>query len=194
MNNRASKYVTYGQWNLIVFVLLSISLHPGFVLKRDEGGFSNYGIHAKTVIPYSLTYLGCVFFTLLAVKCLPEIGHDTKVLTTLLRSYALICFLLLVSTYGYSLNSPLKDIHGAIGLIAMAFDPAASVWLFLRTNKSGWDRAWLGIEAAGVVLGVIDIIDIAHVLFAAQAVVALGFGFLLARGTHHIEHRQMQTS
>ena len=74
MNTRSSKYVTYGQWNLIVFVLLCLSIHPGFVLKRDEGGFSNYGVHIRTVVPYTLTYLGCVIFTLLAAKYLPASG------------------------------------------------------------------------------------------------------------------------
>ena len=108
MNTRSSKYVTYGQWNLIVFVLLCLSIHPGFVLKRDEGGFSNYGVHIRTVVPYTLTYLGCVIFTLLAAKYLPASGHITRVLAIVLRSYALLCFLLLVSTYGYTLNAPLK--------------------------------------------------------------------------------------
>lgn len=194
MNTRSSKYVTYGQWNLIVFVLLCLSIHPGFVLKRDEGGFSNYGVHIRTVVPYTLTYLGCVIFTLLAAKYLPASGHLTRVLAIVLRSYALLCFLLLVSTYGYTLNAPLKDTHGAIGLIAMLFDPAASLWLFRHMRRSGWNRALVGVEVVGVVLGVIDIVNVAHVLFAAQAVIAIGFGFLLVRGTHEIESQEVQPS
>ncbi|MGA2433313.1 MAG: hypothetical protein ABSG09_07620 [Acidimicrobiales bacterium] len=194
MNNRASRFVTYGQWNLVVFVIFCLSLHPGFVLKRDEGGFSNYGIHVKTVIPYTLTYLGCVIFTLIAAKYLPVGGHNAMVLARLLRSYALLCLLLLVTTYGYSLNTPLKDVHGVVGLAAMVFDPAASVWLFLHVNTSVWDRILVGVELAGLVLGVIDLLNVAHVLFASQAVIAVGFGFLLARGTHYIERQPRGTS
>jgi hypothetical protein len=192
MRDRASRYVTYGQWNLLVFVLLCLSLHPGFVLKRDEGGFSNYGIHAKTVVPYTLTYLGCVLFTLLAANYLATPSHVTRILSRVLRTYALICFLLMVSTYGYSLNTPLKDIHGAFGLVAMVFDPVASVWLFRQMSKSVWNRVLLGVEFAGLALGVIDLLGFAHVLFASQAVIALGFGFLLVRGTHQLESESVQ--
>ena len=194
MTTRASRYVTYGQWNLVVFVLLCLSLHPGFVLKSDEGGFSNYGIHLKTAIPYTLTYLGCAIFTLRAVRYLPTTGRNAKVLATVLRSYALLCLLLLVSTYGYTLNTTLKDTHGAIGLIAMVFDPVASVWLFRHLNGSGWNQTLLGVEAVGLVLAVVDIVNVAHVLFASQAVIAIGFGFLLVRGTHHIEREEPQPS
>jgi hypothetical protein len=194
MKTPASKYVTYGQWNLLVFVLLCLSLHPGFVLKRDEGGFSNYGIHLKTVIPYTLAYIGCVILTLLAVKHLSSNGQNERVLASVLRSYAFLCFLLLISTYGYSLNAPLKDLHGAVGLLAMVFDPVASIWLAMRMRESIWDRAFLGLELVGLALGVIDLLNVAHVLFASQAVIALGFGFLLVRGTHRITNgeREMQ--
>ena len=187
MATRASKYVTLGQWNLIIFVTLCLSLHPGFVLKRDEGGFSNYGIHIKTAIPYTLTYVGCVFFTLRASNVIPVIGRESRVLVALLRSYALICFLLLVSTYGYSVNTPLKDLHGVVGLIAMVFDPVASIWLYVRVRNFNWDRTWFGAELVGLVLGVLDFFKVVHVLFAAQAVIAIGFGFLLVHATHQIE-------
>jgi hypothetical protein len=187
MKTRASRYVTYGQWNLIVFVIVCISLHPGFVLKRDEGGFSNYGIHIKTVVPYSLTYVGCALFTLLGATAIPKVTRDAKILAVMLRAYSFVCLFLLLSTYGYSLNAPLKAIHGALGLIAMVFDPAASVWLFLQMRRSRWDRTLLGVECVGLALGIIDFFNVGHVLFAAQAVIAVGFGFLLARGTHLIE-------
>ncbi|MFZ1062448.1 MAG: hypothetical protein WAN30_03150 [Acidimicrobiales bacterium] len=93
----------------------------------------------------------------------------------------------MVSTYGYSLNTTLKDIHGVFGLIAMVFDPVASVWLFLQTGRTRWDLVLIGVEFVGLVLGVVDLFNVAHVLFASQAVIALGFGFLLVRGTHQFE-------
>jgi len=186
MTSRALRYVTYGQWNLIVFVLVCLSLHPGLVLKGDEGGFSNYGIHIKTAIPYSLTYLICIGFTLLATRYLPRTTRNLRALAVLLYSYCVLCFFILVSTYGYTLNQPLRDIHGAFGLLAMFFDPAVSIWLFLQVRGSLIARAYLTLEIAGVILGVIDIVNAAHVLFAAQATVAFGFGLLLVRGTHGI--------
>jgi hypothetical protein len=186
MTSRAAKYVTYGQWNLIVFVLVCVSLHPGLVLKGDEGGFSNYGIHIKTAIPYSLTYLICIAFTLVAINYVPRTTRAARTLVVLLYSYCVLCLFILVSTYGYTLNQPLRDVHGAFGLVAMIFDPAVSVWLFLQVKESLVARVYLGIEIAGVILGIIDIVNAAHVLFAAQATVAFGFGLLLVRGTRRI--------
>jgi len=186
MPSRALKYVTYGQWNLIVFVLLCVSLHPGLVLKADEGGFSNYGIHIKTAIPYSLTYLICVAFTLVATQYIPRTTRHARILVVLLYSYCVLCVFILGSTYGYTLNQPLRDFHGVFGFLAMFFDPAMSVWLFLQVRESLLSKVYLAIEIAGVILGVIDIVNAAHVLFVAQASVAFGFGLLLVRGTRHI--------
>jgi len=50
-----------------------------------------------------------------------------------------------------------------------------------------WDRTWFGAELVGLVLGVLDFFKVVHVLFAAQAVIAIGFGFLLVHATHQIE-------
>jgi hypothetical protein len=51
MKSRAVAFVTYGQLLLAFFLALCVALHPGFVLKSDEGGMSNYGIHLKTFAP-----------------------------------------------------------------------------------------------------------------------------------------------
>ncbi len=186
MTSRPLRYVTYGQWNLIVFVLLCISLHPGLVLKGDEGGFSNYGIHIKTAIPYSLTYFVCVAFTLVAIRVMPRTTRNLRTLVVLLYSYCVLCICILASTYGYTLNQPARDVHGVFGFLAMFFDPGMSIWLFWQVRESLVARSYLALEIAGVILGVIDIVNVAHVLFAAQATVAFGFGLLLVRGTRRI--------
>ncbi len=189
MNPRAAAYVTYAQWVLAFFVIVCIGLHPGFVLKRDEGGFSNYGIHIKTAISYTLAYLLCAVFTFLAARSMPQDSALERRLRRVLWAYVALLLLLLFSTYGYSLNAPLKDIHGAIGLVAMVFDPAVALWIYRQIRPSTWDHALLGVEFIGLVLGVIDLFNVAHVLFASQATIAFGFGFLLVRGVHYVTVR-----
>ena len=53
-------------------------------------------------------------------------------------------FLTLVSTYGYTLNPVLKDIHFIFIVITALFLSAASLWLFIRWRQSKVDAGWLG--------------------------------------------------
>src|SRR5579863_9394659 len=51
---RAFTYVVLGELAFLVFTAVSIAMHPGFVLKGNEGGLSNYGVHIATAVPYTL--------------------------------------------------------------------------------------------------------------------------------------------
>jgi hypothetical protein len=46
--------VALGQVGFAFFLAICVAIHPGLVLKVNEGGMSNYGVHAKTAIPYTL--------------------------------------------------------------------------------------------------------------------------------------------
>ena len=184
VNSRAATYVTYAQRSLLFFVLVCICIWPGLVLKRDEGGFSNYGIHIKTAFVYTLAYVVCAAFTFMAARAVPRTSATLSTLARILNAYGVMLLFILFSTYGYSLNAPLKDIHAAISLFAMVFDPAVCVWLMVRTHLARWDRFFLGLEFLGLVIGVIDFLKIAHVLFASEATLAFAFGFLIVRGVH----------
>ena len=51
---RAVTYIVWGQILFVLFIGVCVALHPGIVLKSNEGGVSNYGIHIKTALPYTL--------------------------------------------------------------------------------------------------------------------------------------------
>ena len=36
---------------------VGVALHPGFVLARREGGISEYGVHVKTAVLYTLAWV-----------------------------------------------------------------------------------------------------------------------------------------
>jgi len=46
--------VAVGQWGFAGGVAIAVALHPGFVLKANEGGISDYGVHLRTAVPYDL--------------------------------------------------------------------------------------------------------------------------------------------
>lgn len=194
MSGRASRYVIWSQLSLGGFSVMCVALHPGFVLKWNEGGFSNYGIHIKTSIPYTLAFGLCAYFAIGAARRLRSPKPDLGNLRILLGIYGVLMVLTLVSSYGYSLNVPLKDFHTAVGIVTMLFEPAASVWMYLRLRGSVWDGVLLATELSGFAIAVIDFAKVAHVLFLAQVLTAAAFGFLLVHAVARMERSSSPTS
>ena len=186
MSARASKYATWSQISLAVFSAICVSLHPGFVLKRNEGGFSNYGVHIKTAVPYSLGFGLCALFAFKAARELRRGNASWRSLEVVLGVYGALMLLTLASTYGYSLNEPLKFLHTAIGITTMLFESVASVWMYSRIEGSNWDAALLVMAVGGLALGVIDFVGILHVLFLVQLLIGVAFGFLLVHAVSRI--------
>ena len=51
----AYRLMVTGEVAFVLFTGVCVALHPGFVLKRNEGGLSDYGVHIKTTVPYTLS-------------------------------------------------------------------------------------------------------------------------------------------
>ena len=187
MSARVLTSVRWSQWCLAFFSVICIALHPGFVLKWDEAGFSNYGIHIKTAIPYSLAFLGCAFFVLRAARVLIGLKSSTRHLAMMLTLYGVLMCATLVSTYGYTLNHSLKNVHTIVGIVTMVFEPLASVWMYWRLRRTAWTRTLLVLELAGLAVGAIDYFAILHVLFLAQVLTAFAFGALLVRSAGRLD-------
>ena len=167
-----------GQVCFVAFLAVGVALHPGFVLKRDEGGISNYGIHLKTVIPYTLAFVGCAVCSLRAARLYRWSGGVARGLRYLLVTYSSLLLLTLVSTYGYSRDVGLKDVHLAVGVVTVSFELLAAVWMFLQL-RGGWDGLFLVVQVAGSVVAGLTFLGALHLLFLGQAVAAVGFGCLL---------------
>jgi hypothetical protein len=175
---RPGVLVVLGQVSLFVFLAISVALHPGLVLKRDEGGISNYGIHLKTVIPYTLAFLSCAWSSAIAARRYRSADGDARRFGQLLTTYSCLLVLTLVSTYGYTLDIGLKDIHLAVGVVIITFELVTSVWMYARLD-SPWDSAFLVVAVVGFVLAGLTFLGFLHVLFVGQALADVGFALLL---------------
>jgi hypothetical protein len=188
MKSRAVAFVTYGQLLLALFLALCVALHPGLVLKADEGGMSNYGIHAKTTVAYTLALGSPMLFSFLGARLLPGDGDVPQQFRFLLRLYAWLLLLTLASTYGYSLNTGLRDVHIVIGAALAIFQLTASVWMYRRLQR-GVDASLLAVEVAGFVLAVLTIVGALHILFLTQVLTSGAFALLLVRSASRIDAR-----
>lgn len=186
MKSRAVAFVTYGQLLLAVFLALCVALHPGFVLKSDEGGMSNYGIHLKTFGAYTLA-LGCpMVLSFVATPLFMGEDDSRHQFRQLLRWYAWLLLLTLASTYEYSLNTGLRDVHIVIGAALAIFQVLACVWMY-RLVRSALGGALLMVELAGFVLAVLTIVGALHVLFLTQVLTSGAFALLLVRSAVQLD-------
>ena len=185
--SRASSYALLAQLCLALFLIVCIALHPGIVLKWNEAGLSNYGVHLKTAIPYSLAFGGCAAFSLASARRVGGATRSRSLLRAILYSYVALNLLTLVSTYGYTLNAPLKHIHMVVGIVVMVFEPLTSLWLFRQGDRSAGARLWLIGEMVGLVVAGVDFAALLHILFLAQLFTGVSFGVLLVRAVRRIE-------
>ena len=187
MGTGASKCATWSQLSLAALSTLCVMLHPGFVLKWDEGGFSNYGVHVKTAAAYTLAFVLCAWFAALASRRLRATTNAARTQRRVLVVYAVLMVLTLVSTYGYTIDRPLKDVHTAVGILTMLFEPLTSLWMYSLLKGSKWRRVLLTTVLAGLTLGVVDFVGLLHVLFLAQVLTGVGFGFLLVQSVSRLD-------
>jgi hypothetical protein len=183
---RARRDVLVGQIALLLFLAVAIALFPGLVLKWNQAGLSNYGVRAKTVVPYSLALGLCAGFSLAAARALPGRDATTTALRRLLTAYAALMGLSLLSTYVYKMSAPLHDVHVALNVATALFETAVAIWLVVRLRAGVVDTVSLGVQLAGFVCAVVDYVGLAHILFTAQALSLVGFGVLLVRAVWRV--------
>jgi len=162
-----------GQICFFAFVGISIALHPGFVFKSNEGGISNYGIHVKTFVPFSLGFLLCSACSALAAR-----RRRGDVLAVALYIYAVLLILTLASTFPYKVNSTFKEIHVIVGIAIVVFELVASLVL------TWWARSWslvpfLVLSVVGFVVAGLTFLGAFHLLFLGQALLSVGIAGVL---------------
>ncbi len=180
-----------GQVTFAIFIALCVALHPGFVLKSNEGGMSNYGVHAKTAIPYTVALLTPVLLSLDVARRVVVTSPAAKRLVALLRLYGALLFLTLVTTYPYPLNVGLKDLHIAVGVAITVFESVASLWIYRATDTMA---LVLVVQYAGLVLAGLTFFGVLHVLFLSQLTTGIAFAVLVVTGTRRIPGERVPSS
>jgi hypothetical protein len=179
----AATYVALGQWVFAGGVAIAVALHPGFVLKGNEGGISDYGVHLKTAVPYDLALLGAALGAYLATTRARDTRNLPRRLRAALRIYAALVTLTLASTFGYTLDRPQRDLHVVVGALLSVFEVVASLWM---CGERRGDLPLLLVQLVGFVLGVLTIVGVIHLLFVSEIVTGGSFAIILYRTTRQL--------
>jgi hypothetical protein len=178
-DNQGARLVERGQICFGLFIAVCVALHPGFVLKWNEGGMSDYGSHLETALPYTLALLGLSEFSRRAASFYRGNDRTTRRLRRVLYLYSAIVLVMLVSTYVYTINFTLRDFHFGFGTILILFEVSSSVWMFLLFRRFMWDGIFLVMQIVGSALCLLTIVGVLHVLFFAEMLTGAGFAGLI---------------
>lgn len=175
-----AREVALGQVAFALLIALCVALHPGFVLKANEGGMSNYGVHAKTFLPYTVALLIPIVITVRVSRRATPNSPTARRFVALLRLYSALLFLILITTFPYTLDQGFKILHVVAGALIIIFESVASVWMY-RAIRSRFFV--LIVQLAGLVLATLTLLGALHVLFLSQLVTGVPFAVLLVRAT-----------
>jgi hypothetical protein len=178
---RAVSYVVRGELAFLFFIGASVALHPGFVLKWNEGGMSNYGLHIKTAVPYTLALSSLVFSSRRAAQLYAGAGGRSRRLSGLLWAYSVVVLSVMLSTYFYSRNIELKDLHFVCGTLLVVLVGVGSLWMYRLWPPSARIRALLGVQLLGDALALLTVVGTLHFLFLAEMLSNIGFAAFLIR-------------
>jgi hypothetical protein len=183
---RAATFVAAGQWGFAFGVALCVVLRPGFVLKVNEGGVSNYGVHVRTAVPYYLALTVAAVGAYLAATRARDSMELPQRFRALLLCYATLIVLALASTFGYTLDKPQRDLHVGVGIVLTVFEVLASLWMY-RERRG--DLGLVLVQLAGVVVAALTIVGLVHLLFVSEIVTGASFAVLLFRTTRQLSRR-----
>lgn len=175
--------VLAGQIGLFLSVCVCVALHPGFVLKVNEGGLSNYGIHLKTVLPFTAGFVAVAASSFLAGGAVARATPVERGLRVVLLVYGALMTLTLLTTYVYSLNTTCKDVHVAVGVIQAVFEVAATWWMSRITPRL---TPVFVIQVGGFAVAALTFFGAWHLLFSSQVISGAAFAVALVRTTRAV--------
>lgn len=175
------QWVVFGEVAFLFFMGVSVALHPGYVLARHEGGISEYGVHVKTAVLYTLAWTVLASGNMRAARACAGRGIRSEKVRTLLLTYSAVSLFVLVSTYFYSLDAVLKYIHYGLGAVLVVFMSVSTYWLYRQLTTVSWARAVLWVQVLGSLAALLSIVGVLHELFSAETISNVGCAVLLVR-------------
>ena len=179
---KVTKLLVLSQVTLMAPIILCVAIMPHFLFESNEGGMSNYGVHASTIVFYTLALLLSAIFLILASRALGQ-ARDYQLIKTVFVITACSLLLVLITTYPYQHSSTFSNIHTAANIWIFCFETLAGCWvafIFWRTTTS---ILLILVQLLAFILLVLTFLGVIHLLFVAQILTMVSFGLLLIMST-----------
>lgn len=183
MNKSIKRYLLISQLSLLLDLAICLILIPHYLFARNEGGMSNYGIHLRSVVPYSLGFLVAAYYVLKAALTIKARSVTLRRLRLLLVGYGIIFLLILITTYGYKTNTFLKDTHIVVTIITFWFELLSAIWLCKAFLSDKLNISLLVCQFIALIIGSLTFFGAFHLLFTSQLITIITFGVILVRSS-----------
>ena len=170
------KYLWLSQVFLFGALLVCCLIEPSVMIKN--GGFSNFGNYAPTVVSYILGFALNIVFISLAARTLLKIDRSLLKAASLLFILAFLTLLVFLSTFPRHISWTYSDIHDYLGIALFAYEFILSVWFVIK-QKSRTAIYLLLTKSVGSIIGLLSILKVIHFLFIGQIIGTVGFSLLL---------------
>lgn len=177
----ASGYLLYSQLALLAALVICVPVLPRFLFSTNMGGVSNYGIHAETVIPYSLGILVASWLLARGSVALGRTTGQARALVTICRLTSLMYLVNLVTTYPYKVSHFWGLVHSTAAVALAATELSGTVVLATVVLRDALGYALLALESAGFGALAMTYFGQWHVLFVAEVTTGAAFGAILVR-------------
>lgn len=186
MGSKAARYLLASQLSLFGLLAICTVIMPSFLFKRHEGGASNYGVHATTIVPYTLAFVLCSLCIIRAAYLLADVAHSKRFRYSLYVLAGLF-LLVLATTYPYKINNFLDNLHIGTAIVLFYFETGMAIWMALVLLKDKLSIALLAVELIGFFIAFFSLWGAVHILFVAQIITAVSFGALLVRAGQRLD-------
>jgi hypothetical protein len=193
-SNTAVRYLFLSQCCLYGFLLLCTILMPHFLFERNEGGASNYGVHALTVIPYTLAFGFGGLLLIKAARTVPITAPARKRLRSVLTLLGVLLLIVLATTYPYKLNASLDKLHIFSAQLLFVAELAAGAWFASLLQRGAINLLLFAVQTIGSILALLTVLGLLHVLFVAQIIAGVAFAALMIRTTSWQLHADKHTA
>lgn len=178
--SKSARLLLRGQLLLAVSLLLCTALLPQFFFSWNQGGVSNYGVNGRTMVPFSVGFIGCAVMMVLAAFALPDDGTtQTRYLRLAIAANAVLPLLVTLTTYTYKVNSSLNALHVHSSRALTLAEAPLVLWLALRVIPGRAAKWLLAVFCCGFAIGVLTLAGIVHFLNLAELLTVFSAGALL---------------
>ncbi len=169
-------------------LVLCTILIPRYLFSRNQGGVSNYGTHDATRGLFSFGFAAAASGTLLAgVRLRSRVARRAD-LHFALCSLGVLYLLVLLSTFSYKSTLSAKYLHELAAMALFVGMLLIASWLAVRgglTNKST-QLAFI-VFCGSFLIATLTLFGYLHLLFGAQIVCGVSFGYFLAHNLQIVE-------
>jgi hypothetical protein len=169
------RLLAFGQIAFFGFLVLCFAIDPVFL--KTEGGVSNYGVHAATIIPYTLAFGSCAVMTTLAARQL----KGGRTLRIALYALAVLLLAVLVSTYPYKINGTLDEIHQLVSQALFVYELGFGAYLTFGIRSERLTICLFSIQFLASLAALLTVLGVFHLLFVSQILTGAAFSALQLR-------------